>query len=161
LILSLFPLLYPLCTYSLVLLSQVFSVFSPRFLFRFFLWFVFFAPPLSVSLCILSVYSLLLWLCVRPSSFFSFIFFSLSTCYWVFLFSLVFLLFCSLVLGSLLSYFLCLSSVFLLFISLSLYWFLSLWFSVFVALVLPWVLIAFSFFLCPLLSVPPIPCGLL
>jgi hypothetical protein len=72
LILSLFPLLYPLCTYSLVLLSLVFSVFSRWFFFLFFLCFFLFAPPppLSVSLCILSVYSLLLRLCVRPSSFF-------------------------------------------------------------------------------------------
>jgi len=42
---------------------------------------------------------------------------------------------------------LCLSYVFLLFVSLSLYWFLSLWLSAFVALVLPWVLTAFSFYI--------------
>jgi hypothetical protein len=38
-------------------------------------------PPLSISLYILSVYSLLLSMCVCPSSFFFVLFFSLSTCY--------------------------------------------------------------------------------
>jgi len=112
--------------YILSALTPLFS--SPRFFlcsplgssFDFFSGLCSLPPPLSVSLCILSVYSLLLWLCVRPSSFFSFIFFSLSTCYWVFLFSLVFLLFCSLVLGSLLSYFLSLLCIFTFHLPLSL-----------------------------------------
>ena len=48
----------------------------------------------------------------------------------------------------------------LLFVSLSLYWFLSLWLSVFVALVLLWVLTAFSFsstLFSPILSLSPPP----
>jgi hypothetical protein len=70
LIMSLFPLLCPLCVYSPVLFSLVFSVFSPGFLLQFFLWFVFFGPP-SRSLSIYSLFILSFLVCVSvPLPFF-------------------------------------------------------------------------------------------
>ena len=111
-------------------------------------------PPLDLSLFTLCLFSpsqyvclsLFLFFCPFLQSVYMLLSFSVLSSFLAFLFARSWF--------SAFLFSLCLSSVFLLFISLSLHWFLSLWFSVFVAPVLPWVLIAFSFFLCPLLSPP-------